>query len=792
MFDSLRRLLPAMCGAAVAISMWTAAFAGGSALLPPPTAGQSGSYRASTDQVILRLRDAAITSARAPQEVQRLAGRLGESVQYLRSMSGRNQVLKLARFYTKEEAQALAGKLASDPAVEFAEPDLRMVPLMTPNDSYYAQQWDLYESVGGINAPAAWDRTTGSTAVTIAVLDTGLRPHADFSGRTVAGYDFVTDLATANDGDARDPDPSDPGDWGCDGNNSSWHGTHVTGTIGAAANNAQGIAGINWVSKIQPVRVLGRCGGYSSDIADAMRWAAGIPVAGAPSNATPARVLNLSLGGSGDCGTSFQNAINDVTARGTVVVVAAGNSNIDASNSAPANCDGVIAVGATTRSGARASYSNFGSRVAISAPGSSILSTLNTGTTVPAADAYAVYSGTSMATPHVVGVVSLMLSLNPALTPAQIRTMLQASARAFPTNTGADCTATVCGAGILDAAAALAAVAPLPPPPVTERTNWALNSNGSTWTASSTYSSSFPTASAGDGDRKGTGWGAGSGGWNDATPGAYPDALEVNFGTPRTVAEIDVYTVQDNFANPVEPTDALTFSSYGITNFDVQYWDGAGWVTVSGGSVTGNNRVVRKFSFTPVSTNRVRVLITGALATYSRITEVEAWSASQTTGAPTVNFAAAANGGSVTASSSYSGSYPASATIDGDRIGAWGNGGGWNDATYGTWPDSLQVSFSGSKSISEIDVFTLQDNFGAPQTPTESMTFSQYGITAFDLQYWTGTAWATVPGGSITSNNHVWTKVNFPAVTASAIRVIVYGSLASYSRITEIEAWGPP
>lgn len=791
MFKFLRWLRPAVFSVAVATSMWTAAFAGGPERLPPPTAEQSSSYSAFTDRVILRFRDAAINEARGPQEVQRLAGRLGESVKHLRSMSGRNHVLKLARLHTKAEAEALARRLSFDPAVEFAEPDLRMVPLMTPNDSSYAQQWDLYESVGGINAPAAWDRTTGSSAITIAVLDTGLLPHAELSGRTVAGYDFITDLGMANDGDARDPDPSDPGDWGCNGNNSSWHGTHVAGTIGAAANNANGIAGINWVSKIQSVRVLGRCGGYSSDIIDAMRWVAGIPVGGAPNNATPARVLNLSLGGSGACGASYQNAINDVVARGTVVVVAAGNSGVDASNTSPANCDGVIAVGATTRNGARASYSNFGSRVAISAPGSSILSTLNTGTTVPAADTYALYSGTSMASPHVVGVVSLMLSMNPSLTPMQIKTMLQSSARAFPTGTGADCTTTVCGAGIVDAAAALAAVAPVTPLPVTTRKNWALISNGSSWSASSTYSAAYPAASAGDGDRKGTGWGR-SGGWNDATSGAYPDALEVNFGTPRTVAEIDVYTVQDNYASPVEPTDAMTFSLYGITDFEVQYWDGISWVTVSGGSVTGNNRVSRRFSFTPVTTSGVRVLITGALTGYSRVTELEAWSASQTVAAPTVNFAAAANGGTATASSTYSSSYPASAVIDGGRIGAWGSGGGWNDATSGTWPDSLQITFSGNKSISEIDVFTLQDNLSAPQTPTESMTFSQYGITAFDIQYWTGAAWVTVPGGSITGNSRVWTKVTFPTVTTNSIRVVVYSSLASSSRITEIEAWGTP
>ena len=793
MLHSLHRLLPVVFSAAVVVLTGTSAFAGGSTLQAPPTAESSSGFSASTDQLIVRFRDASVANARAPQEVQRLANRLGESVQHRRSMSGRSEILKLARGYTRQEAQALARKLAADPAVEFAEPDLWMVPLATPNDSYYAQQWDLYESVGGINAPAAWDRTTGSAAITIAVLDTGLLPHADLNGRKVAGYDFITDLAIANDGDARDSDPSDPGDWGCNGSYSSWHGTHVAGTIGAAANNGQGIAGINWVSGIQPIRVLGRCGGYTSDIIDGMRWAAGIPIAGVPANPTPARVLNLSLGGSGGCGTSYQNAVNDVVARGTVVVVAAGNSGIDASNATPASCNGVIAVGATTRSGGRASYSNFGSQVAISAPGSSILSTVNTSTTVPAADAYTFYSGTSMAAPHVAGVVSLMLSLNPALTPAQIKTMLQSSARAFPIGTGTDCSTTFCGAGILNAAAALAAVAPMTPPPAATRTNWALASSGSTWSASSTHSPGYPPVAAGNGDRKGTAWGGGSGGWNDATPDAYPDALEVNFGTPRTVAEIDVYSVQDDYPNPVEPTDAMTFSLYGITNFDVQYWDGANWLTVTGGSVTGNNRVVRRFVFPPVTTSRVRVLITGSLGTWSRITELEAWStAAQNAGPQLVNFAAAASGGSATASSTHSSGYSVAGAIDSSRTGIWGNGGGWNDATPDAWPDWLQVNFSGSKSISEIDLFTLQDNYGAPQMPTESMTFSLYGITNFDLQYWTGSSWATVPGGSIVGTNRVWTKVTFPSISTIAIRVMIYKSLASWSRITEIEAWGTP
>jgi serine protease len=246
--------------------------------------------------------------------------------------------------------------------------------------------------------------------------------------------------------------------------NSSWHGTHVAGTIGAASNNGVGVTGINWVSKILPVRVLGKCGGYTSDIIDGMRWAAGLSVTGVPANSHPARAINISLGGSGACSAEQQTAINEIVAAGTVVVVAAGNSNTDASNFNPANCNNVITVAATNRSGYRSYYTNYGSVVEISAPGgdtsssdsNGVLSTLNTGTQGPVADTYAYYQGTSMATPHVTGVASLVLSVKPSLTPAQVLQVLQSTARAFPV--GSTCNTSICGAGIVDAAAAVHAV----------------------------------------------------------------------------------------------------------------------------------------------------------------------------------------------------------------------------------------------------------------------------------------------------------------------------------------------
>jgi len=197
--------------------------------------------------------------------------------------------------------------------------------------------------------------------------------------------------------------------------------------------------------------VLGKCGGYTSDIADAITWASGGTVSGVPANTTPAEVINMSLGGSGTCSTTYQNAINGAVNRGTTVVVAAGNSAANVSGSVPANCSNVIAVAATTSSRAKASYSNYGTGIDISAPGSSILSTLNDGTTTPGNASYASYNGTSMATPHVAGVVALMQSVAPTpLTTAQVESTIKSTAASFSCSQG-------CGAGLLDANAAVTA-----------------------------------------------------------------------------------------------------------------------------------------------------------------------------------------------------------------------------------------------------------------------------------------------------------------------------------------------
>jgi serine protease len=370
--------------------------------------------------------------------------------------------------------QQLADRLQALGEVEYAEPDYMLQHAREPSDPRYSEQWHYSEQFG-INTKEAWDRNTGTNSVVAAVLDTGITAHADLANRIIGGYDFVTDTDRANDGDGRDADPSDPGDWvtsaeatnmkgkfwGCEVADSSWHGTHVAGTLGAATDNALGVAGLNWHSRILSVRVLGKCGGTISDIADGIRWAAGLGVSGVPANSNPASVINISLGARITCGTTLQNSINDAVSADVTVVVAAGNGNEDAAKYAPASCAGVITVAATNRSGNRASYSNFGSTVEISAPGGEtrislndgVLSTLNTGTQGPVADTYVFYQGTSMATPHVTGLVSLLHSINPSLTPAAVLQVIKSTAKSFPK--GSICSTSDCGAGILDAGAAV-------------------------------------------------------------------------------------------------------------------------------------------------------------------------------------------------------------------------------------------------------------------------------------------------------------------------------------------------
>ncbi len=426
----------------------------------------------------------------------------------------------------------LATKLASHPDVEWAEPVRRKtINAVLPNDPYYADgqtsitpavgQWYLRAPdstiVSAINAVGAWAVTTGSANITVAVLDTGVvKSHPDLAGKLWAGYDFISRTSNSVDGNGLDADASDPGDWtaadeckkGTLATASSWHGTEVAGLIGAASDNGIGMASVGRNVMVLPVRVLGKCGGYDDDIIAGMRWAAGLSnsaacaanlsthAVGPDCNPNLARVINMSLGSPVGCG-AYQSFVDEITAAGVVVVVAAGN-DAGLAVSSPANCTGVIAVAGVRHAGSKVGYSSIGPEVTIAAPAGNcvnetgaclypLLTTTNNGSTTPGAniysDSYRSSLGTSFAAPLVAGTVALMLSVDPALTPAGIKTALQASARAFP-SIGSDaavaackapssaeqlechCTTSTCGAGLLDAGAAVARVAGLTTPPL--------------------------------------------------------------------------------------------------------------------------------------------------------------------------------------------------------------------------------------------------------------------------------------------------------------------------------------
>lgn len=393
-------------------------------------------------------RDAALKSAAVAVPTLRAQAR-PMTVEHVRRMAVGAEVIRTSRKLDRVEAESLMRQIAANPNVEYVEVDKLNKVVFTPNDTNFSQQFGFGTGAGGIRATEAWDVTSGSGAV-VAVLDTGITNHSDLNANMLPGYDFIIDTAVAGDGNGRDSDASDPGDYS-GGYASSWHGTHVAGTVAAVTNNAKGVAGTAFSAKVVPVRVLGRGGGYDSDIADAVIWASGGSVSGVPANANPAEAINLSLGGSGSCGSAMQNAINGAVGRGTTLVIAAGNSNANTSGFSPANCNNVIAVGSITSTGARSSFSNYGAVVDIAAPGSNIMSTLNSGSQGPGSESYASYSGTSMAAPHVAGVVALIQSVSsPAKTPAQIEALIKSTARAFPSTPSQPI-----GAGIVNAKAAV-------------------------------------------------------------------------------------------------------------------------------------------------------------------------------------------------------------------------------------------------------------------------------------------------------------------------------------------------
>lgn len=449
---------------------------------------QPSSTEPLVSQMIIKLKPSStgIRPAMTMSTINTLAANTASNLTYKRAMSGDAHVVYLPYPMTRDQAEAYAKTVSNQANIEFAEPDyLRyLTATVTPNDEYFIdKQWNLQTPAqypGAINALQAWEETTGSTNVTIAVIDAGINlAHTDLSGRgvpelTYGGYDFVTNNSSVNsgDGDDRDANPSET--------ESSWHGTHVAGIIGARSNNSSGISGIDWQSYLLFVRVFGSSEGANlSDIVDSIRWAAGdakvaqgtsstqyIPV-----NPRPAKIINLSLGGLGSCTQSEQSAIDYANSKGASVVVAAGNGcstvglcssqapnvetglNLDTTPHTPANCNNVITVAAVTSNGQKAPFSNYGSPITVAAPGLNVVtSTQGIYSTVGSGTTYGYIAGTSQAAPHVSGVIGLMLAAKPTLTPTEIKAALKASARPYPYS---DEWKSAMGAGLLDACRAV-------------------------------------------------------------------------------------------------------------------------------------------------------------------------------------------------------------------------------------------------------------------------------------------------------------------------------------------------
>ncbi|WP_415902565.1 S8 family serine peptidase [Neptuniibacter sp. QD29_5] len=404
-----------------------------------------------TDQLIVKFDD---QFANGRFEADRLSQAAGVPMSFLRETANGRLIFQLDELKSPNQAKGLAKALSKIEGISHAEPDIHMVPFALPNDPLLQDyQWHYFgpnsspSEPGGLNATQAWENLDGSyQKAVVAILDTGSTDHSDLNANTIPGYDMISYVDIANDGNGRDSDPSDPGDNTDPTQRSSWHGTHVAGTVGAVTNNGNGLAGVGYDRvQLMHVRVLGVGGGTYSDIADAIHWATD----------NGANVINMSLGGSSSCdpNSSMQAAINYAVSNNVSVVVSAGNSNTNTANFTPASCSNVINVAAVNRSGGKANYSNYGDLVDVAAPGGEgsssnstyVISTYNDGVTSPGNEGYVGMVGTSMAAPHISGLAALLYSENTGITPAEIEQLIKENSRSFPA------TCNGCGTGIADA-----------------------------------------------------------------------------------------------------------------------------------------------------------------------------------------------------------------------------------------------------------------------------------------------------------------------------------------------------
>lgn len=409
-------------------------------------------------RVIVKWRASGSFGAQSPElvaAVDNAAALIGIAVKSQRVLATGGELLEIDSSLAKTDLERFTREIEKSGRAEYIHEDSTSLLEWAPNDPRYNEQWHYFENTASIRAPGAWNVANGNRIV-VAVIDSGFTDHPDLLPNILPGYDFITSPAAADDGDGRDNDAHDPGPGQtrlpC-APEPLWHGTHIAGTIGAVTNNSTGVAGVAFGARILPVRTHGGCGGIGvlSDIVEAIKWAAGGTVSGVPQNANPAKVLNLSFGVAGSsCPAEMQSAINYARSRGAVVVTSAGNDNESAATHAPSNCSGVLSVGAVNRAGARAGYSNFGTGVDVMAPGGDgagqVLSTGNAGLRAPGGHTYTNKSGTSMAAAHASGVVALVLSKTPALSPDEVERRVVGTAKWIPPSV-----CTVCARGIINA-----------------------------------------------------------------------------------------------------------------------------------------------------------------------------------------------------------------------------------------------------------------------------------------------------------------------------------------------------
>lgn len=808
----------------------------------PAEAANTATPEADSARVIVKfnalgplMRAARARGDRGPQQAVTLAGRHGMPLRDGRMIDARSQVVWGDKTLT---SAALAARLAKDADVEYAVPDERRHALALPNDpllpagastALAAGQWYLQPAdatlVSAINAVGAWAVTTGSASLVVADVDTGvLLTHPDLANKLVPGYDFVSSTTTAGDGGGRDSDATDPGDWttagqcgsGQSATNSSWHGTQTASLIGAQTNNGVGMASVGYDVKLLPVRVLGKCGGTDSDIIAGMLWAAGltsVPTA----NPNPAKVINLSLGGSGSCSAAYQDAVNQLVAAGVVVVAAAGNEE-GLAVGVPANCSGVIAVAGVRHVGTKVGFSSIGPQVALAAPGGNcvnttgaclypILTATNGGTTTAGSHTYsssANYAvGTSFAAPMVSGAAALMLSANPTLTPAQVKSLLQSTARSFPAQPSGSsvpicraptsatqdecyCTTSTCGAGMLDVGAAVSAAAGVATPTAS------IAASASNVTAGTTVSLSAAASTAPSG-RTITAWqwsltsGSGIASFSGATNATTASLKTTGIGSVTVQLTVTdsagkqaSTTATISITAPAAPTASLVASATAVAAGSPVGFDASGSQAASGLAIASYQWSVAPASGSPsnlatfttatnAATAAVATLGSGSGSFVVTLTVTDSVGQSSSANAtitvtalsPTVALGTSATsvtaGGSVSLDSTGS-SAPAGRTLTGYQ---WSLTSGSGIAAFSgstTGPTAtLATSAAGSVTVQ----LTLTDSAGAQASKTQTVTVAAPVVTA------SSTAGGSSSGGGGTAS---WPWLAALAVVAAAIR----------------------